>query len=128
GKTDDYVLFYRTDKVEKKQLELSFSEKVMKDIEAAIFPLFLKNEILKRNQPVLFHIASRKNKVFEPFKKALQWFTHDLVPIMPEARASGLTIHLEEDPGFYLFATNVMHAFNTGIKSVEVDTIPIEDF
>ncbi|THU40381.1 ATP-binding protein [Niastella caeni] len=128
GKTDDYTLFFRSDKLEKKELELSFSKEVMDDKEASIFPLFLKNEVLERNQPTLFHMASRKNKVFDPFKKALQWFTHDLVPVMPDARPTGLTIHLEEDAGFYQFATNVMHAFNTGIKSVEVDTIPIEDF
>jgi hypothetical protein len=73
-------------------------------------------------------MASRKNKVFEPFKKALQWFTNDLVPVMPNARPSGLTILLEEDKGFYQFASQVMQAFNTGIKSINVDTIPIEDF
>jgi AAA15 family ATPase/GTPase len=128
GKKDDYTLFIRTDKVEKEQLDLSFAKEVMDNNESSIFPLFLKNEVLKRNQPVLFHMASRKNEVFDPFKKALQWFTHDLIPIMPDARPSGLILHLEEDTGFYQFATNVMQAFNTGIKSIEVDTIPIEDF
>lgn len=128
GNKDDYTLFLRTDKVEKDQLELNFSKEVMDDNEASIFPLFLKNEVLARNQPVLFHMASRKNKVFDPIKKALQWFTHDLVPVMPNARPTGLTIHLEEDAGFYQFATDIMRAFNTGIKSIEVDTIPIEDF
>jgi hypothetical protein len=111
-----------------KNLELTFSKEVMDDKEASVFPFFLKNEILERNQPLLFHMASRKNKVFDQFKKALQWFTHDLIPVMPNARPSGLTIHLEENPGFYQFASDVMQAFNTGIKSINVDTIPIEEF
>lgn len=128
GKKEDYNLFRRTDAIEKKQLELSFSKEVMDDKEASIFPLFLKNEVLERNQPVLFHMASRKNKVFDPFKKALQWLIHDLVPIMPNARPTGLTIHLEEDTGFSQFATDIMQAFNTGIKSIKVDTISIDDF
>ena len=128
GKKDDYTLFLRTDKQGEKNMELTFCNEVMDDKEASVFPFFLKNEVLERNQPVLFHMASRKNKVFDPFKKALQWFTHDLVPVLPNARPSGLTIHLEEDASFYKFASDVMQAFNTGIKSINVDTIPIEDF
>jgi AAA15 family ATPase/GTPase len=128
GKKDDYTLFLRTDKVETKQLELSFSKEVMDDNESSLFPLFLKNEVLERNQPVLFHMASRKNKVFDLFKKALHWFTNDLVTVMPNAQLSGLAMHLEEDPGFYEFSKDVMQAFNTGIKSINVDTISIEDF
>lgn len=128
GKKEDYTLFLRTDKLGEKNLELTFSKEVMEDKEASLFPFFLKNEVLERNQPVLFHMASRKNKVFDPFKKALQWFTSDLVPVMPNARPTGLTINLEEDAGFYKFASDVMQAFNTGIKSINVDTIPIEEF
>lgn len=128
SKKEDYILFLRTDKPGEKNLELTFSKEVMDDKEASVFPFFLKNEVLERNQPVLFHMASRKNKVFDPYKKALQWFTSDLVPVMPNARPSGLTIHLEKDPEFYQFASDVMQAFNTGIRSINVDTIPIEDF
>lgn len=128
NKKEDYTLFLRTDKVEEKQLELIFSKEVMEDKEASIFPFFLKNEILERNQPVLFHMASRKNKVFDPFKTALKWFSDDLITVMPHARPSGLPILLEGDTTFYGFANNVMQSFNTGIKSIEVETIPVEDF
>lgn len=71
---------------------------------------------------------SRKNQVFDPFKNALHWLIHDLVPVMPNARPKGLTIHLEEDGGIYQFASVVMQAFNAGIKSINVDTIPVEEF
>jgi AAA15 family ATPase/GTPase len=128
GKKEDYTLFLRTDKPGEKNLVLTFCKEVMEDKENSVFPFFLQNEILERNKPVLFHMASRKNKVFNPFKIALHWFTHDLVPVMPDAKPSGLTIHLEEDAGFYKFASDVMQAFNTGIKSINVDTIPIEEF
>lgn len=128
GKAKDYTLFSRTDKIGEKDLNLVFSKEVMDDKEAAVFPYFLKNEVLERNQPVLFHMASRKNKVFEPFKNALHWFTNDLVFVMPNSRPAGLTLHLEKNIEFYQFATDVMRAFNTGIKSINVETIPIEDF
>lgn len=127
-KKEDYTLFTRTDKPSEKELELVFSKEVMEDKEAAIFPLFLKNEILERNKPVLFYMTSRKNKVFDPFKKALQWFTHDLTTVMPHSKPGNLNIMLEGDAGFYQFATSVLQSFNTGIKSINVDTIPIEEF
>ncbi len=128
GKKEDYALFSRTDKPGDKELEVTFCKEVMDDKEASVFPFFLKNEVLERNQPVLFHMASRKNKVFEPFKKALQWFTYDLVPIMPGSRPSGMSMHLEQDAGLYQFASQVMQSFNTGIKSINIETIPIDDF
>lgn len=128
GKKEDLSLFIRTDKAGEKDLQLNFSKEVMNDNEASIFPLFLKNEILERNKPVLFHMASRKNKVFDPYIKALEWFTTDLVPIMPSSRPSGLSLQLEQDKAFYNFASEVMQSFNTGIKSIKVDNIPIEDF
>jgi len=128
GKKEDYTLFLRTDKSGEKNLELTFCREVMEDKEASVFPFFLKNEVLERNKPLLFHMGSRKNKAFDSMKKALKWFTHDLVLVMPNARPSGLTLHLEEDADFYKFASDVMQAFNTGIKSINVETIPIEEF
>lgn len=128
GKKNDYVLFSRTDKVGKKQLELRFAKEVMDDPETSSFPSFLKEEVLERNQPVLFYMSSGRNKAFDPFRKALQWLTRDLVPVLPNARPTGLTIHLEEDINFKEFATNILQALDTGVKSIDVETMPIEVF
>jgi AAA15 family ATPase/GTPase len=128
GKREEVVLFLRTDKPTTKDLQLNFSKEVMEDREAALFPVFLKDEVLERNKLVLSYMASRKNIVFDPFKKALDWFTNDLVPIMPFSRPSGLPLQLESDEEFYAFACEVMRSFNTGIKDIKVDTISIEDF
>lgn len=125
---EDVSLYLRTDTIGEKNLQLTFSQEVMNDKEAAVFPLFLKNEVLERNKPVLFYMASRKNKVFDPYKKALEWLTRDLVPIMPFSKPSGLPLQLEQDKGFYQFAAEVMKSFQTGIQSLLVDTTPIEDF
>lgn len=54
GKKDDYTLFLRTDKPDENQLRLNFSKEVMNDEEASVFPVFLKNEVLERNQPLLW--------------------------------------------------------------------------
>jgi AAA15 family ATPase/GTPase len=128
GKKEDIVLFTRTDDVSTKSLQLIFSKEVMEDKEAALFPAFLKSEILERNEPVLSAMAGRKNKVFQPYIKALQWFISDLVPIMPHSKPSGLTLQLERNPSFASFASEVMQAFNTGIREIKVDNIPIEQF
>ncbi|MBK8702272.1 MAG: AAA family ATPase [Saprospiraceae bacterium] len=69
GKKDDVTLFERTDSVIEKQLSLSFHEDVMKDKEAALYPSFLQNEVLERNEPVLYYLRNRKNKVFDHYKR-----------------------------------------------------------
>lgn len=128
GKEPDVLLFRRTDQVGPKRLRLEFAPVVLKDPEAAIFPEFLENEVLERDQPVLYHMASRKNIVFEPYKWAHTWFTLDFVPILPATRPSGLPILLEKNDSFRKFSCAVMDAFDTGIKDIKVDTIPVEEF
>ena len=128
GKGDDKQLFLRTDKVGEKNLEITFSKEVQEDKEAAIFPSFLKNEILDRNKPVLFHMKNRQNKVFEPFKNALEWFEKNIELIMPYSRPGGLVLQLERNKAFLDFAIEIMKSFNTGIHDIHIDTIPIEDY
>lgn len=128
GKKNDYTLFIRTDKKGEKDLKISFSEEVQKDAEASLFPTFLKNEVLERNKPVLFHMKNRQNKVFEPFKNAIEWFEKGLEIISPDSRAGGLVLQLEKNPFFLDFAKDIMKTFNTGVIDIHVDTMPIEAF
>jgi len=128
GKSTDKSLFHRTDSSEKEDLRLDFSLEIQEDKEAGLFPVFLQNELLERNKLLLPYLRSLKNEVFEPFKKALDWFINDLVPIMPFTKPHGLPLQLEIDKNFYCFASQVMQAFNTGIKAIEVETIAIEDY
>ena len=133
GKTEDIILFRRTDKIThtyiaaEKSMELVFSEEVMKDKEASIFPSFLKNEMLERNKPVLFYMKNRQNDVFEPFKKALEWFEKDLEVVLPQSRAQSLVLHLEGDTSFREFATNTIQSFDTGISNIYIETTSLED-
>jgi uncharacterized protein len=128
GKVADKQLFIRTDKVGEEILKVTFSKEVEEDREASIFPPFLQNEILARNKPVLFHMKNRKNKVFELFKKAIEWFENDLKLIMPHSRPGLLVLHLEKNKYFHDFATEIMRSFNTGIHDICIETIPIEEF
>jgi len=128
GKKEDKILFIRTDNVTEKNIELTFSKEVADDKEASIFPAFLKNEILERNKPVLFHMKNRQNKVFDPFKSALDWFEKGLELISPHSRPGGMVLRLEKDKNFHEFARDIMRSFNTGIQDIHVDTIPIEDY
>lgn len=128
NKKEDKVLFRRTDNVGEKNLDIIFSKEVEEDTEAAIFPKFLKNEVLERNKPVLFHMKNRKNKVFDPFKTALDWFEKGLELILPYSRPNGMALKLERDKQFHEFAIDIMKSFNTGVQDIHVETIPIEDY
>lgn len=128
GKKEDQILFLRTDKVDKKEVEITFSEEVKKDSEASLFPDFLKNEILERNKPVLFYMKNRQNKVFKVFKDALEWFEKGLELILPGSRPGGMVLQLEANKSFHEFAIDIMRSFNTGIIDIHIDSIPIEDF
>lgn len=128
GKKEDKVLFFRKDNTNKKDLELTFSKEVHEDAEAKLFPDFLKNEILERNVPVLFYMKNRHNKVFEPFKNALEWFESGLQLILPFSKPSLMIGRLEKDKAFHQFAVDIMRSFNTGIHDIRVQTIAIEDF
>ncbi len=128
GSKEDITLFSRKDSANKHQLSLSFNEEVMLDKEASLFPSFLKNEVLERNKPVLYFMRNRQNAVFEQYKKAFDWFSKDLVTILPTTKPGGLALRLEQDSRFYEFASEIMQTFNTGIQSIRVETIPIEDF
>lgn len=128
NKKDDKVLFSRTDEAGEKKLKIQFHKEVQEDAEAALFPKFLENEILDRNKPVLFYMKNRKNKVFDPFKSALNWFEECLELVLPHSKPSVMALRLEMDKPFYEFATNIMRSFNTGIQDIHIETIPIEDY
>jgi AAA15 family ATPase/GTPase len=128
GKKEDKTLFLRTDKSDEKELEIVFSEEVKNDPEASLFSTFLKNEILERNKPVLFYMRNRQNKVFDTFKKALEWFQTGVELILPNSKPEGMVLQLEENKAFHEFAIEIMQSFNTGILDIHVDTIPIEEY
>lgn len=128
GKKDDQILFVRTDKANSEDVKIVFSDVIGKDPEAAQFPTFLKNEILERNKPVLFYLKNRQNKVFEPYKSALEWFEKGLELILPGSRPGGMVLQLEKNSAFREFAIDIMRSFNTGVVGIHIDTIPIEDF
>lgn len=127
-KSKDKLLFRRTDSVDEKSMEIVFSKEVENDPEAALLPSFLKNEILERNKSVLFYMKNRKNKVFDPFKSALEWFENELEIISPLSRPGALVLELEKNKSFYQFAVDIMRTFNTGIQEIHIETIPAEDF
>lgn len=128
--TEDRLLFRRTDSSDSasKKLSLTFSDNVMADKEAALFPEFLQNEILERNKPVLYYMKNRQNPVFDHFRKALEWFSVNLLVLTPESKPVGLAIQLESDPEFNRFAQDTIRTFNTGISRIDVVSISPEEF
>ncbi|WP_028298602.1 AAA family ATPase [Olivibacter sitiensis] len=128
GKKEDIILFIRRDTVEPGEIYLQFSEGINDDREAALFPSFLKNEVLERNRPVLFYMKNRHNEVFAPFKKAVGWFENTMQAILPTSRPNRLALRFQENKAFHDFSIDIMRSFNTGIWDIQVETIPIEEF
>lgn len=125
---EDQILFRRTDKVEQKELDITFDQNILNDSEASLFPAFLKNELLERNKPALFYMKNRQNKVFNIFRIALEWFEIDLNLILPTSKPGGIAMLLEENKYFYDFAVTIMRSFNTGVVDIKVETITAEDY
>jgi AAA15 family ATPase/GTPase len=124
----DEVLFSRSFNDSINEIELTFAPVIMNDIEVNMFTKFLKEEILEADKPVLFYMSTRKNAAFDKYRKAQEWFAKDLIPILPNYTALHLPLLIESLPPFRDFALNVMQTFNTGIKSINIETIPIEEF
>ncbi len=128
GKKEDLILFRRTDKVDEPDLTIDFNPEVMSDKDAALFPSFLKTELLQRNQPVLYYLKTRQNPVFSSHKIAFDWFENDLVIIESGSKPTALAIHIEKDKQFYSFASEIMGSFKTGVREIIIDTKSIEEY
>jgi uncharacterized protein len=126
-KKEDKVLFRRTDKVEQQTLDIYFHDDILSNAEAALFPAFLKNELLQRNQPVLFYMKNRQSTVFNSFKIAAEWFEKDLVILLPDSKSSTTGL-LFSSKIIFDFAVETMRSFNTGIDNIKVETIPAEEY
>ena len=128
GKKDEKMLFIRTDSSHEKMLSVKFNDEVMTDVDSALYPVFLQNELLERNKPVLHYLKNRQSPVFDEFKYAYLWFEINLMTIEPRQRAGALAYHLDKNSTFSNFACGIMKSFNTGIKEIGVDSMPIEKF
>jgi uncharacterized protein len=128
GKKNDHLLFKRTDEVTSKKLSVVFSDTILKDEESKLFPGFLQNEILERNVPVLFHMRNRTNSSFFLYKQVFEWFEKDLIIIRPDYKTNGLAFRIEKDDKFRAFANEMMQSFQTGVKSLEIETVPLEKY
>jgi hypothetical protein len=73
-------------------------------------------------------MKNRKNKVFKPFKDALEWFEKGFEVILPNSRPGGLVLYLEKNKLLHEFAVDIMRTFDTGIHDIHLETIPAEEF
>lgn len=128
GKQADKVLFLRTDSALEPKIDLSFAPEVMQDTEANLLVSILKNEILERNTLILNAMRKRRNAAFLPLKNALDWFEQDLIIVFPSYKPGAVVVRLEQDQAFSQFVRRIIHTFDTGVLSVDVDTIPLDDY
>jgi uncharacterized protein len=122
------IIFSRVEKREEKSLDITFHENVKNDDEAAHFPQFLANELLQRNEPILFYLKDRKSEVFKEAKRAFWWFDKTLIPMFPESAPVGLTLHLQTNLNFLNYAIESVKAFDSGISDIKVRDLSIDKF
>jgi uncharacterized protein len=124
----EVVVFSRKENKEGKSLDLTFHDSIKNDPEAAHFPQFLVNELLQRNEPILFYLKDRKNDVFTFGKRAFEWFKKVLTSMFPDSAPIGLVMLLEKNDNFLTYANEHVRAFGTGILSLEVTSSSVDSF
>ena len=127
-KKEDKKLFLRTDYEISGKIPIEFDEAILKDPTAELLRDFLGTEIVSRNSLVLTTFKNRNSLVFKPIVNALNWFIYYLNIISPNTKPRAQAIRFERNTEFANFAHEAIRAFNTGIKEVIVETIPVEEY
>lgn len=128
GIRKDHILFLRTDEVSENKLEISFHPDLLKDPDVAALAGFLKRNVIQRNKLVLSYFKTTPPPNLLPLFVAFQWFKNELYIISPFTKPTRQALRFEKDNDFIAFATDTMRAFNTGVKEIKVESIPVEQY
>lgn len=122
------ILIYERKTNKKEETTIKFSESFEKDEKNQIIKEVLLQEFIKPNKPILKWLADRKSSDLEIVKKAYAWFDEVLTVITPESKPAGLAYHIDTDPDFKTFASNMMCSFNIGVTGLSIQKEKIENF
>lgn len=86
-----------------------------------------EEELLRANQPLLSMISLAKDE-FKEAGAVYAWIASSLVCIFPDTKPFGLAERITQSEDFNAFLENVFCSLDTGVKKIEIQELPIEDF
>lgn len=127
GKREDRLLFERKTK-ENKHTSITFAPHIEEDEKGHLLKEILLEEFTAPDKSVLKWLAARKSDLFQEMKKVMQWFDEGLKILSPYSKPNALVMHLENRPLLKKYTDEMMEAFKTGVTSLEIKSVKLEDF
>lgn len=127
GKKEDELLFERKT-TEDKTTSITLAKHIEEDEKGKLLKEILLEEFAKPNQSIMKWLADRESALFANIKKAWQWFDDYLYILAPDSKPHGLASHLQNRPSFKQYADEMMASFKTGVNSIEVESVQLEEF
>jgi uncharacterized protein len=124
GKTDE-VLFHRVQ--DQGASKVLFSERYKKSAKDRNILDFIEGNLLKSNN-LLIKVLNELKEGFAEVKSAFEWFEDDLIVIFPHSTADAIIPQFIHSSSFKHFVNDSLCSFHTGIESLDINTIPIEDY
>lgn len=127
GKSKDILIFERKTSEDEKTT-LQFSNSFEQDEKSQLLKSVLIESLVKPNKPVLKQLAENSNRFLTHAKQAFQWFDSSLIVITPDSVPIGFVHQIDSDNNFRMFAENLLHSLNIGIRSLSSERKLLKDF
>ncbi len=125
NKIKDKLLFHRKGKGE--NIEIKFSKDYSRTEKDKFNLEFVQNNLVKKEE-LLLKILFELKAGFEEIKTVYEWFRNNLIIIFPRSKPTSIIVPLLMSNPFRKFAESSLCSFQTGISSIEIQTLPFEDF
>jgi AAA15 family ATPase/GTPase len=123
---DDEIIFQRN--VADKEQSLILNERYLKSEQDRVRrDLFAKELVSVDNLFLSFAANLKENKITE-ISETYQWINDKLVIIFPNSRPASLVSKFIFQKKFHAFSNQLLRSFDTGVKRIDTETIPLEQF
>lgn len=127
GEKNPQIIFERITNVEGKT-KTTFHDDFEADAESRTLQKVIEKTLSKPEKPLIKLLAELDNDYLQDVKKAFEWFEQTLQIITPKAKPVALALKIGLDNKFKSFANDIICAFNTGIKGLEVESQSLIEF
>jgi AAA15 family ATPase/GTPase len=121
---EDKLIFER--KLSKANMpSIKIADKYQKTQKARLLIELMEENLLKNNELLL---SKSENLRIEEIDIVKEWFDDKLNIIYPNSKFNGLVPVIATSERFKTFANDLLRTFDTGIKSLEIETVDFEKF
>lgn len=118
-------LFKRTTEEHSQKINVIVHKKFLRSEKDKLRIDIIADELLKPND--LFLSFGWEN-IFEEIDHAYKWITNKIMIISPTSKPRGLVMKMIKEDGFASYMKSTICALDTGIKHINVETIPADQF